>query len=170
MQLDARLGAAADHRLRLARRRTRGTVAVVDTPVEGCNVQQVLTGLGIEALLRYYRQRGHNIEFSSTCVSSRSCRACCSIMFDAAVGRGTSGCWCGSLPAIRWARRSDGPGSRLRFADVEQRGPHYRFHRSHLLRCRITPADAMSTPCRAPSFLPTRSERRQDEDAQKSPG
>ncbi len=110
----------------------RGTVAVVDTPVEGCNVQQVLTGLGIEALLRYYRERGHHIEFYDL----RKFQVVPRMLLDN-VRRGGRSWNLGmlvreKLPGDPLGSQVVDLGSRSRFADVEQRGPHYRFHRSHL--------------------------------------
>src|SRR3954469_16788293 len=39
----------------------RGRVRVVDTPVEGCNLDEVVAGLGVTDLLRWYRSRGHDV-------------------------------------------------------------------------------------------------------------
>jgi uncharacterized protein (DUF362 family) len=41
----------------------RGKVTVVDTPVEGCNLDEVVTGLGVRALLDWYRTRGQRVDF-----------------------------------------------------------------------------------------------------------
>src|SRR5262249_22018000 len=39
----------------------RGRVTIVDTPVEGCNLEEVVDGLGVSALLEWYGQRGVRI-------------------------------------------------------------------------------------------------------------
>src|SRR2546430_1849416 len=40
----------------------RGRVTIVDTPVEGCNLEEVVDGLGVRALLEWYAARGHAVE------------------------------------------------------------------------------------------------------------
>src|SRR6185436_925253 len=40
----------------------RGRVTVVDTPVEGCNLDEVVEGLGVKGLVGWYRERGHPVE------------------------------------------------------------------------------------------------------------
>jgi len=41
----------------------RGKVTIVDTPVEGCNLDEVVEGLGVRALLDWYASRGQRIDF-----------------------------------------------------------------------------------------------------------
>ena len=41
----------------------RGVVRVVDTPVEGCEVEKVVGPLGVRALIEHLRGRGHDIDF-----------------------------------------------------------------------------------------------------------
>ena len=41
----------------------RGKVTIVDTPVEGCNLEEVVDGLGVRALLEWYAARGQRIDF-----------------------------------------------------------------------------------------------------------
>jgi len=41
----------------------RGKVTIVDTPVEGCNLEEVVDGLGVRALLDWYAARGTRIDF-----------------------------------------------------------------------------------------------------------
>src|SRR5579883_834883 len=40
----------------------RGKVTIVDTPVEGCNLEEVVDGLGVRALVSWYRGRGAPID------------------------------------------------------------------------------------------------------------
>ncbi len=40
----------------------RGKVTIVDTPVEGCNLDEVVDGLGVRALLDFYAARGTRID------------------------------------------------------------------------------------------------------------
>src|SRR2546430_16047879 len=40
----------------------RGKVTIVDTPVEGCNLEEVVDGLGVRALLEWYAARGTRID------------------------------------------------------------------------------------------------------------
>src|SRR5207244_3290410 len=110
----------------------RGHVAIVDTPVEGCNIQQVLQGLGITDLLTYYRERGQPVEFHDL----RKFQVVPRMLLDNVQRHGRS--WNLGL-LVRQALPGDPLGSivvdlggRSRFAAVEQRGRRYRFHRSHL--------------------------------------
>ena len=41
----------------------RGNVRVVDTPVEGCEIEKVVGPLGVRALLSHLRSRGHDVDF-----------------------------------------------------------------------------------------------------------
>ena len=41
----------------------RGTVRVVDTPVEGCEIEKVAGPLGIFAVVEHLRRKGHDVEF-----------------------------------------------------------------------------------------------------------
>jgi uncharacterized protein (DUF362 family) len=41
----------------------RGTVRVVDTPVEGCEIERVIEPLGVRGLLQHLRGQGHDIAF-----------------------------------------------------------------------------------------------------------
>jgi uncharacterized protein (DUF362 family) len=110
----------------------RGTVTIVDTPVEGCNIKQVLSGLGIDALLRYYSERGQRIEFYDL----RKFQVVPRMLLDN-VRRHERSWNLGLL--VRQELPGDPRGSqvvdrgpRSRFAEVEQRASRYRFHRSHL--------------------------------------
>jgi hypothetical protein len=110
----------------------RGTITIVDTPVEGCNMQQVLEGLGIPALLRYYRERGHHIAFYDL----RKFQVVPRMVLDNVRQHGRS--WNlgllvrQTLPGDPLGSQVINLGERSRFAPVEHRGPRYRFHRSHL--------------------------------------
>ena len=110
----------------------RGTVTIVDTPVEGCNIKQVLSGLGIDALLRYYSERGQRIEFYDL----RKFQVVPRMLLDNVRRHGRS--WNLGL-LVRQELPGDprgspvvGLGPRSRFAQGGQRAAPYRFHRSHL--------------------------------------
>jgi uncharacterized protein (DUF362 family) len=110
----------------------RGVVSIVDTPVEGCNIEQVLRGLGIEELLRYYRERGQSVDFFDL----RKFQVVPRMVIDNVQRHGRS--WNLGL-LVRKTLPGDPRGStvidlgaRSRFAPVEHRGRRYRFHRSHL--------------------------------------
>ena len=108
-----------------------GQVTIVDTPVEGCNVQDVLAGLGIDQLIAYYRQRGHLVEF----LDLRYFQIVPRMLLDDVRRRGRSlnlGMLVReSLPGDPLGYRVVDLASRSRFADVERRAGRYRFHRSH---------------------------------------
>jgi len=50
-----------DYALRAAT--TTGSVRVVDTPVEGCEIEKVIQPLGVQSLIRHLQQRGHDVDF-----------------------------------------------------------------------------------------------------------
>lgn len=50
-----------DHALRAAG--PRGSVRVVDTPVEGCEIEKVAGPLGVHAVIDHLRARGHDVAF-----------------------------------------------------------------------------------------------------------
>lgn len=108
-----------------------GQVTIVDTPVEGCNVNDVLCGLGIDQLIDYYRQRGHLVEF----LDLRYFQIVPRMVLDDVRRRGRSlnlGMLVReSLPGDPLGYRVVDLASRSRFADVERRAGRYRFHRSH---------------------------------------
>jgi uncharacterized protein (DUF362 family) len=109
----------------------QGKVTIVDTPVEGCNLEEVVDGLGVRALLDWYRSRGTRIDF----VDLRHFRVVPHLALD---------------DVRRWGRswnlglllRERLPGDPLGytvvdladaswFHDVERRAPRLAFHRSH---------------------------------------
>lgn len=108
-----------------------GQVTIVDTPVEGCNVNEVLRGLGIDQLIAYYRERGHSVEF----LDLRYFQIVPRMVLDDVRRHGRSynlGMLVReSLPGDPLGYRVVDLGSRSRFAAVEQRSDRYRFHRSH---------------------------------------
>ncbi len=110
----------------------KGSVCVVDTPVEGCNLPQVLDGLGITALLAHFQSRGHDVRL----LDLRKFQVVPHMAVDNVRRLGRS--WnLGVL--LRQELRGDplgsqvvDLGSRSRFATCELRASLYCFHRSHL--------------------------------------
>lgn len=41
----------------------KGSLRVVDTPVEGCEIHKVINPLGVHALIQFLRRKGHDIDF-----------------------------------------------------------------------------------------------------------
>lgn len=108
-----------------------GRVTIVDAPVEGCNLDEVVDGLGVKALIAWYRARGVRVGF----VDLRHFRVVPKMALD---------------DARRWGRslnlgllvRERLPGDplgytvvdlreRSMFDEVPQRGARLCFHRSH---------------------------------------
>ena len=108
-----------------------GKVTVVDAPVEGCNVAEVMRALGVTALLDDFRRRGHAVEF----LDLRRFRIVPRMLADDVRRFGRS--WnFGFL--VREPLPGDPRGSHVvdlgeisRFADVQRRSPRFAFHRSH---------------------------------------
>ncbi|HEX2569721.1 MAG TPA: DUF362 domain-containing protein [Polyangia bacterium] len=109
----------------------RGRVRVVDTPVEGCDLEAVVEGLGVAALLSEYRRRGHDVEL----LDLRHFRVVPHMALDDVRRVGRS--W--NLGLLLRERLRGDPlgyqivdlGERSRFHEVERRGTLLRFHRSH---------------------------------------
>ena len=118
-----------DYALRAAGR--TGQIAVVDTPVEGCNIDEVLRALGVRDLLADYRARGIDVPFFDL----RYFRMVPRMVVDNVRRLGRS--WnLGAL--IRQSLPGDPRGyavldlgDRSRFADVAARAPRFAFHRAH---------------------------------------
>ncbi len=109
----------------------RGQVRIVDTPVEGCNLADVVEGLGVRALCDWYRERGHAVEL----IDLRYFRVVPRMLLDD-VRRGGRSWNLGLL--VRQSLPGDPLGyqvidlhDRSRFHEVRRRGPRFRFHRSH---------------------------------------
>jgi uncharacterized protein (DUF362 family) len=108
-----------------------GRVTVVDTPVEGCNLEEVVDGLGVRALLDWYGARGTRIDF----VDLRYFRVVPHMAFDNVRRFGRS--W--NLGLLLRERLPGDPlgytvvdlHEQSRFDEVERRGPRLQFHRSH---------------------------------------
>lgn len=110
----------------------RGSVRVVDTPVEGCEIEKVAGPLGIFDVINHLRGRGHDLEF----VDLRCFRVAPYLALDD-VRRGGRSFNLGLL--IRRRLRGDPRGYRVvdlaeqsRFGDADAPpGEALRFHRSH---------------------------------------
>jgi uncharacterized protein (DUF362 family) len=108
-----------------------GKVTIVDTPVEGCNLEEVVEGLGVRALLDFYRARGTRIDF----VDLRHFRVVPHLALDDARKWGRS--W--NLGLLLRERLPGDPlgytvvdlGERSWFDEVRRRGERFCFHRSH---------------------------------------
>jgi uncharacterized protein (DUF362 family) len=108
-----------------------GKVTIVDTPVEGCNLEEVVTGLGVRDLLRYYEARGHRIDF----IDLRHFRVVPHMALDDVKRYGRSF----NLGLLLRERLPGDPlgytvvdvAEQSWFAEVERRGPRFAFHRSH---------------------------------------
>ena len=105
-----------------------GRVTIVDTPVEGCNLEEVVDGLGVRALLEHYRGR---VGF----VDLRHFRVVPHLALDNVRRWGRS--W--NLGLLLRERLPGDPRGytvvdlreRSFFDEVRRRGPRFMFHRSH---------------------------------------
>lgn len=109
----------------------RGRVQIVDAPVEGCNVDEMLRALGVQDLLRDYRAAGHAVEFLDLrdfCIVPR-------MLLDNVQAAGRSlnlGLLLRqSLPGDPLGYAVVDLGNRSRFADVPERTARLAFHRAH---------------------------------------
>jgi uncharacterized protein (DUF362 family) len=108
-----------------------GRVTVVDTPVEGCNLDEVVDGLGVKALLRWYAGRGQRVGF----IDLRHFRVVPRLVLDDVRRAGRSL----NLGLLLRRRLPGDPlgyqpidlAERSFFAEVERRAPRFAFHRSH---------------------------------------
>jgi uncharacterized protein (DUF362 family) len=108
-----------------------GKVTVVDTPVEGCNLEEVVEGLGVRDLLAWYAARGQRIDF----IDLRHFRVVPHMALDDARRFGRSF----NLGLLVRERLPGDPlgyttidlGERSWFHEVARRGPRFCFHRSH---------------------------------------
>jgi uncharacterized protein (DUF362 family) len=112
----------------------RGQVRVVDTPVEGCEIEKVAGPLGIYAAVDHLRSRGHDVAF----VDLRYFRVAPLLALDDVRRYGRS--WNlgllvrRPLPGDPRGYRVVDLGERSRFAeDGAPPGARLRFHRSHYL-------------------------------------
>jgi uncharacterized protein (DUF362 family) len=108
-----------------------GKVTIVDTPVEGCNLEEVVEGLGVRALLDWYGSRGQRIDF----IDLRHFRVVPHMALDDVRRAGRS--WNLGL-LVREQLPGDPLGytvvdlaERSFFNEVARRGPRFQFHRSH---------------------------------------
>jgi uncharacterized protein (DUF362 family) len=109
----------------------RGKVTIVDTPVEGCNLEEVVDGLGVRALLDWYAARGTRIDF----IDLRHFRVVPHMALDDVKRFGRSF----NLGVLLRERLPGDPlgytvvdvGERSFFDDVAARAPQFCFHRSH---------------------------------------
>jgi uncharacterized protein (DUF362 family) len=109
----------------------RGTITIVDTPVEGCNLDEVVEGLGVRALIDWYHARGHAVSL----IDLRYFRVVPRMLLDDVKRAGRS--WNLGL-LVRERLPGDPRGytvvdlhERSRFDEVGRRGELFRFHRSH---------------------------------------
>ena len=108
-----------------------GKVTIVDTPVEGCNLEEVVEGLGVRALLDWYAARGQRIDF----IDLRHFRVVPHLVLDDVKRWGRSL----NLGLLLRERLPGDPlgytvvdlGERSFFHEVARRGPRFCFHRSH---------------------------------------
>ena len=109
----------------------RGTVTIVDTPVEGCDLDYVAEGLGVTALLSWYASRGQKVNL----LDLRCFRVVPRMLLDDVRRYGRS-------LNLGLLQRQSLPGDPLGytvvdlrersfFAEVARRGPRFCFHRSH---------------------------------------
>lgn len=110
----------------------RGRVRVVDTPVEGCEIEKVAGPLGIFAVIDHLRSRGHDVGF----VDMRYFRVAPRLALDDVRRHGRS--WNlgllvrTKLPGDPRGYRAVDLGERSRFAEPgAPPGERLRFHRSH---------------------------------------
>jgi uncharacterized protein (DUF362 family) len=109
----------------------QGTIKIVDTPVEGCNLDEVVAGLGVKALVGWYGGRGHAVSL----IDLRHFRVVPRMLLDD-VRRGGRSLNLGLLLRERLAGDPMGYTvvdlhERSRFHEVARRGKLFRFHRSH---------------------------------------
>lgn len=108
-----------------------GQVRIVDTPVEGCNLEEVVEGLGVTPLLRWYQDRGVDVQL----LDLRYFRVVPRMLLDDVRRAGRSL----NLGLLLRQRLPGDPAGyqvvdlaeRSRFHEVARRGPRLRFHRSH---------------------------------------
>jgi uncharacterized protein (DUF362 family) len=108
-----------------------GRVAIVDAPVEGCNLDEVLRALGVRDLIAEYRARGHDVTFYDLrhfCIVPR-------MLLDNVQAGGRSlnlGLLLRqSLPGDPLGYTVVDLGERSRFVDVPGRSARLAFHRAH---------------------------------------
>jgi uncharacterized protein (DUF362 family) len=109
----------------------QGKVTIVDTPVEGCNLEEVVEGLGVRALLDWYRSRGTRIDF----IDLRHFRIVPHLALDDVRKWGRSL----NLGLLLRERLPGDPlgytvvdlGDRSWLDEVRHRGERFSFHRSH---------------------------------------
>jgi uncharacterized protein (DUF362 family) len=121
-----------DYALRAAGR--RGRVRVVDTPVEGCEIEEVAGPLGIFEVIRHLQRQGHDVDF----IDLRYFRVAPHLALDDVRRRGRSynlGLLVRRrLPGDPRGYRTVDLAEQSRFAEVEApAGRDLRFHRSHYL-------------------------------------
>jgi uncharacterized protein (DUF362 family) len=108
-----------------------GRVTIVDTPVEGCNLEEVVEGLGVRALLAHYRKKGVHVPL----VDLRHFRVVPHMLLDDARRYGRSfnlGVLLREpLPGDPLGYTVVDLSERSSFDEVAQRGPRLQFHRSH---------------------------------------
>ena len=110
----------------------RGRVTLVDTPVEGCNLEEVVRALGVRDLLADYRRRGFDVPL----IDLRHFRVVPRMLLDNVQRGGRS--W--NLGVLQHERLDGDPlgyqvvnlAERSRFAAVSQRSARLAFHRAHL--------------------------------------
>jgi uncharacterized protein (DUF362 family) len=110
----------------------RGRVRVVDTPVEGCEIEKVAGPLGIFAVIDHLKRKGHDVDFTDL----RYFRVAPYLALDDVRRRGRSlnlGLLVRRrLPGDPLGYRAVDLGGASRFADPDAPpGPRLRFHRSH---------------------------------------
>ena len=109
----------------------RGKVTIVDTPVEGCNLEEVVDGLGVRALLDWYAARGSRVDL----IDLRHFRVVPHMALDDLKRFGRSL----NLGLLVRERLPGDPlgytvvdvGERSFFDEVAARAPQFCFHRSH---------------------------------------
>lgn len=118
-----------DYALRAAGR--DGRVTIVDTPVEGCNLEEVVDGLGVRALLDWYAARGQRIPL----IDMRHFRVVPRMALDDVRKYGRSfnlGLLVREpLPGDPLGYTIVDVSDRSYFEEVAERAPQFCFHRSH---------------------------------------
>jgi uncharacterized protein (DUF362 family) len=108
-----------------------GKVTIVDTPVEGCNLEEVVEGLGVRALLDWYGARGRRIDL----IDLRHFRVVPRMLLDDVRAAGRSfnlGLLVReSLPGDPLGYTVVNVSDRSYFEEVVARAPQLCFHRSH---------------------------------------
>lgn len=109
----------------------RGKVTIVDTPVEGCNLEEVVEGLGVRALLNWYGAQGRRIDL----IDLRHFRVVPRLALDDVRRFGRSlnlGLLLReSLPGDPLGYTVVDVSDRSYFEEVAERSPRFSFHRSH---------------------------------------